>query len=372
MRIAWLIYGSLDLPTGGFFFDRQIVEGLRKRGHQVQVISLPWHRPGYALLRGLLGLDRAWLQEATWDVVVEDALVHPSLALRPPQPGAPRVALLHIPRAWLSPQGAGRLWAQWVEARYLRRVQGLATVSHANLRWARQRGFRGPAVVVRPGGDHLGASCRAEHLLARRRDLPPLRLLFVGQLVPRKGLHVLLQALEDLPPDAWTLDIVGDARWHPRYAQRWRAHVRRRGWDARVRWWGVLSHQEIRQRMLHAHALVVPSWAEGYALVYIEAMAAGLPVVAGKRGGGPELVRHGFNGFLVDPEQPEQVREALLTWLATPERWLAMAQAALATFHRHPTWRDAVSRFEEFLRLRLHQPDVSGQNLQTSSEALLV
>ncbi len=347
MRIGWVIYGDLNLRTGGFFYDRQVVRGLRARGHTVDVVALPWRRPWAAALAGLLGWDRLPERASQWDVVVEDALVHPTLALRPPRLAVPRVALLHIPRAWLLPPGLARALAHWLEARYLRRVQGLVTVAHANVHWARALGFRGPSRVARPAGDHLPRAPLAS-LEERARRLPPLRVLFVGQLVPRKGLHVLFQALRRLPPGSWRLDVVGDARWAPAYARGWRQRTARWGWERWVRWWGGLPHPQVARLMRQAHVLAVPSWAEGYALVYIEAMAAGLPVIGSRVGGGPELITPGANGFLVDPERPDQVAQAL-TRLMDPERWLAMAFRALETFDRHPTWEQTVTEFENGL-----------------------
>jgi glycosyltransferase involved in cell wall biosynthesis len=148
-------------------------------------------------------------------------------------------------------------------------------------------------------------------------DLPPGFLLFVGRLRIRKGVEVLLAALDLLRRQggAPTLAIAGDGE-HRAALEAAAAH---RGLDASaVRFLGRADAARVRALLAAARALVVPSTYEGMPLVILEAMAAGLPVIASRVSGIPEVVVDGETGWLVPPEDPEALAAALAELLADP------------------------------------------------------
>jgi glycosyltransferase involved in cell wall biosynthesis len=138
-------------------------------------------------------------------------------------------------------------------------------------------------------------------------------LLFVGRLRLRKGVEVLLHALAALPeaPPLW---IAGDGE-HRAALERAAAALRL---GARVRFLGRASAAEVRGLLERARALVVPSIYEGMPLVVLEAMAAGLPIIASRVSGIPEVVVDGETGWLVPAESPAALALALCELLADP------------------------------------------------------
>jgi glycosyltransferase involved in cell wall biosynthesis len=141
-------------------------------------------------------------------------------------------------------------------------------------------------------------------------------LLFVGRLRIRKGVEVLLAALRDLRrriPGA-VLRIAGDGEH--------RAALERAvtGLDlaAAVSFLGTRDAAQVRTLLRGAAALVVPSIYEGMPLVVLEAMEAGVPVVASAVSGIPEVVVGGETGWLVPPEDPEALARALAEVLTDP------------------------------------------------------
>jgi glycosyltransferase involved in cell wall biosynthesis len=132
-----------------------------------------------------------------------------------------------------------------------------------------------------------------------RRGGARRRLGFVGTLAPHKGVHVLLQAFRAHADPEATLDLFGNPAVNPAYV----AGLRREAaGDPRIRWRGAFAEGE--QRRVHGalDALVLPSvWWENSPLSVIEALAAGLPVVASRIGGVPEIVDDGRTGLLVTP-----------------------------------------------------------------------
>ena len=133
-------------------------------------------------------------------------------------------------------------------------------------------------------------------------------LLFVGLLVPVKGIDVLLEALSPWRDQSgWKLYIVGDGPLLAALKER----CAEEGIASQVHFVGRRSSQEIPQWMQAADVLVLPSHSEGRPNVVLEAQASGLPAVATRVGGTPELIREGEAGLLVEPGAAAPLREAL-------------------------------------------------------------
>jgi glycosyltransferase involved in cell wall biosynthesis len=148
-------------------------------------------------------------------------------------------------------------------------------------------------------------------------DEAPGYLLFVGRLRIRKGVEVLLEALRGLlaaQPGARLL-VAGDGEH--------RAALERRAAEldlgSAVRFLGRCDAGRVRGLLRGARALVVPSIYEGMPLVVLEAMQAGVPVIASRVSGIPEVVADGRTGWLVPPEDPERLAAALGAALADPD-----------------------------------------------------
>lgn len=136
-------------------------------------------------------------------------------------------------------------------------------------------------------------------------------LLFVGRLRLRKGVEVLLESLAELGEACPRAYVVGDGE----HERRLRRRATALGVGERVRFLGRREPGEIRFLMKRAGALVVPSIYEGMPLVILEAMQAALPVIASRVSGIPEVVRDGETGWLVPPEDPPALTDALREWL---------------------------------------------------------
>jgi colanic acid/amylovoran biosynthesis glycosyltransferase len=128
---------------------------------------------------------------------------------------------------------------------------------------------------------------------------PHKRLLYVGRLAANKGLPILLQSLASLQsshPEI-TLTVVGDGEDRS-FLEQMSLQL---GLQERVNFVGYKSQTEVRQYLQQSEVFVLPSFAEGIPVVLMEAMAAGVPVVATQIAGISELVEDGINGYLVPP-----------------------------------------------------------------------
>ncbi|HKV08883.1 MAG TPA: glycosyltransferase family 4 protein [Thermoanaerobaculia bacterium] len=148
---------------------------------------------------------------------------------------------------------------------------------------------------------------------AAPREEPPGYLLFVGRLRIRKGVEVLLEAVRR--NSGARLLIAGDGE-HRAALETKAAEL---GLGPSVAFLGRCDASRVRGLLAGAAALVVPSTYEGMPLVVLEAMEAGLPVVASRVSGIPEVVEDGKTGWLVPPEDPDALAAALAAALGNPE-----------------------------------------------------
>jgi glycosyltransferase involved in cell wall biosynthesis len=155
----------------------------------------------------------------------------------------------------------------------------------------------------------------------------PGRVIFVGQVIPQKGLDLLLEAVAQLRSQGIdvTLDVVGDIDGYedPAYVG-YRAGVRKRAaapdLSAAVRLLGV--REDVPLLMSHASIHCLPSrpeQKEGFTVTTLEAKRAGLPSVVTRSGALPEMVRHGVDGWLCESTTVEAIAEGLEHFLADPE-----------------------------------------------------
>jgi glycogen(starch) synthase len=138
-------------------------------------------------------------------------------------------------------------------------------------------------------------------------DVGKPRVLFVGRLAPQKGVRTLVAAaalLED--PSAQVL-LVGDGPERPALERK----AERISVGDCVRFLGFFAHDRLPAAMAHADVLVLPSVYEELGTVLLEAMWAGLPIVASRTGGIPDVIEDGVNGLLVPPGEPEALARAI-------------------------------------------------------------
>ncbi len=135
------------------------------------------------------------------------------------------------------------------------------------------------------------------------------RLLYVGRLVPEKGVGTLVKAVARLPREA-TLEVVGHG--HASAVADLKALAAELGLNGRVTFSMASSRQELRSRYRGADVLVFPSeWPEPFGLVPLEAMACGVPVVATGTGGSGEYLEDGVNSLLFPPADPAALAAAV-------------------------------------------------------------
>ena len=355
MRVGLLIYGTLETISGGYLYDRKLVEYLRRQGDDVSIISLPW-RNYIRHLGDNLSLSRLHrLGQLPLDVLLQDELNHPSLFLLNrrlrARVGYPIVSIVHHLRSNEARHAWQNRFYRCVERRYLLTVDGFVFNSQTTRHAVESlMGGERPAVIAYAAADRLCPDITEEEIAARARQLGPLRLIFLGNVIPRKGLHTLLSALEQLPGDEWILSVVGSLHVDKSYVRAIRHHVTQRGLTERVQFLGALSDDALIARLRESHLLVVPSSYEGFGIAYLEGMGFGLPAVASTAGAAGEIITHGRDGFLIPPGDTKTLALYLREVSRDRDRLLAMSLAARQRYATHPTWEETTERIRTFLQ----------------------
>src|SRR5215212_9595949 len=138
------------------------------------------------------------------------------------------------------------------------------------------------------------------------------RVLFVGRLTPQKGVGTLVAAVGLLKDPSARVLLVGDGPERPALERQ----AERIGVGDRLHFVGFLAHERLPAMFSHADLLVLPSLYEELGTVLLEAMQAGLPIVASKTGGVPDVIEDGVNGLLVPPADPGALARAIDRLLA--------------------------------------------------------
>lgn len=176
----------------------------------------------------------------------------------------------------------------------------------------------------------------------------PCRLVWAGRIAPEKGLDDLLRAMTDLVAVGRDvrLDVVGDGPTRPALER----DAAARGLDGRVRWLGYIGDRGAYLDALRAADLfVLSSRAEGLPKVVVEAMAAGVPVVATRVGAVPALLDDGRRGRLVPPGDPAALAAAIGDLADDPATRAELSQAGLAFAAAHTAEAQA-ARLVDWLR----------------------
>jgi phosphatidylinositol alpha-1,6-mannosyltransferase len=216
----------------------------------------------------------------------------------------------------------------------------LITITRANAVRLHRLGIHCSAIIP-PGTDPARFTPSLQPV-----SFPPV-LLTVGRLVPRKGidtvLHALPMLLEEFPDLRYR--VVGDGPDRARLEQ----IAYNLGVTHAVEFMGHVSDQVLPEVYRMAHIFVMSAREEqetasieGFGIVYLEAAASGLPVVAGRSGGAVEAVQEGKTGFLVPPDDPEALTQVLRRLLSDPALRRRMGQTGRRWVEEEMNWDRAV------------------------------
>ena len=344
--VVFAVPGDLHTPTGGYIYDRRVIELLPEFGWNVRHVELPGDYP--APSRESLEETVRLLGEVPADtLVVIDGLAFGAMPVDViDRIGGRIVGLVHHPLALETGISEERAkYLAWTESTALERTAHVIATSPttADLLASDFGVARSHISVAEPGTE---AAPRA-----RGGDGPP-RLLSVGSVTARKGYDVLVAALAEIPDLRWESRIIGSLDRDPVAPKVLREAIAKAQLQDRVALIGPLEEEALAGEYDRARLFVLPSHFEGYGMAFAEALARGLPVV-GCAGGAVTSTVPADAGVLVPPGDANALAVALRRLLSDPADLQRRADAAWRHAQQLPRWRDTAAKFARALEVAL-------------------
>jgi glycosyltransferase involved in cell wall biosynthesis len=338
LRVAFVTVGDTDRLTGGYLYNRRLLDGLAENGVEVEQV-VPCGATPAEQAEASSGFGGAF-DPARFDVLIADALAR--IVVAPHLDGwrsaRPVVALVHELPGVADPTTADRERA--FEGPLLRSNRLVAVSGHGKEVLLGKGVPAGRVAVVPPGFDGL-----EPHPVGARGG-GGTRVLCVAQWIPRKGVLDLVRAWSAEERLGAVLDLVGDTDADANYAAK---VLEAASDDPSIIVRGTVSDAELAGLYASADLFALPSRYEGYGIVYAEALSFGLPVVACAVGPVPE-VAGGETALLVPPGNADALSGALGRLLSDAGLRQKMSAAALRRAASLPRWRDTVRGFLNVLR----------------------
>ncbi len=334
-RIAFAVPGDLMTLTGGYIYDRRVMQELRDLGWTVDHIALPAGFPDPS------PQDMAEALQLLRDVPQDQPVIIDGLAFGALDPAgvanvkAPIIALVHHPLA---------------------KESGLSAARRASLHNTEQRNMSYVSKVLVPS-PHTGQILTSDYdvpadmiVIARpgidqphgpAHTMKPPLILSVGIQLPRKGHDVLLRALSGIADLQWQAVIVGAAldQDHSRLLNDLRISL---AFSDRVTLAGQLAQDELSGLYKQATIFALATRYEGYGIVFDEALVHGLPIVSCDAGAVADTVPPRA-GRLVPPDDPAAFAAALRALLSDADVRQACAQASLQAGQQRPGWHETAA-----------------------------
>lgn len=343
-KLAFIVPGSLDRPTGGSRYDRYMVNGLKAAGLCGNVHSLDGQFPTPDQ-HAIQAMDDclARLDDGQWLIV--DGLV---------LGGSPRafaahaqrlrlIALVHHPLAdetGLTAAHAAEL--KHSEAEALSLAQGVIVTSDFTRRRLNQLRLYHHAVhVVPPGVETLP--------LRPTGNESVLHFLCLGSLIPRKGQDVLIDSLNALAGLPWQASLVGSNDLNPAFAKACQAQINTQGLEKKIALTGALDDDALEPIWASTDVLVLPSRYEGYGMVVTEAIARGIPVITTNAGALPDTLPPDA-GICVEQNDAAALADALISVITRPGLLNELTDNAVAARAKLPSWAQRIRDFITAIR----------------------
>lgn len=297
--------------------------------HSLHVPKLGWLRTGY---QGCIRAVRKKLKEISPDVVHGQGTER-DCSLSAVLSGYPNVITIHGNMRLISVVNRARpLTYQWLAAR----LESF-TVPRSG----------GVVCISRYTQNAVQAEARKTWLVPNAVepqffDVSPVEqtspvILCVGCIQQRKNFNALIRALDPLAKQIpFELVFAGGLSDEEPYCSEFRSLIPERPWCKHL---GPISRNELFSWLQKSTALALPSLEDNCPMVVLEAMAAGIPVVASRVGGVPELVEDQVSGFLCEPSEPSQFSVAIERLLQSPSKARGIGQhgRAIALRRFHPS-----------------------------------
>jgi len=312
--------------TGGSIYNRRILDWLAQSGEvELHVNALP---------------ERDELPGGLW--LVDSLCIAagaPALAKRVDTTG---VLIAHYLEILDSDRSHSARAAE--ESSMLRHYSGVVTSSHFARNALRDAGFKGTVEAILPGLDEA-----YRQPTVRSPDSPGSAIVTVASLLPDKGLSEMLSALETLSDLNWSWELIGDAGLDTDFTREFCTRIARSSVSDRIAFRGALPPHEVIAAYDRADIFALPSRFETCSMATMEAMARGLPVVAFRVGGLPDLLPEASLKGIAEAGDLATWRESLRRLIISPAERHQLGEANRCAADRFQSWDECGRAMRRFL-----------------------
>jgi glycosyltransferase involved in cell wall biosynthesis len=269
----------------------------RSERDRLHVVNGIWAEPAFAAALSVLALSRSRF----------------AIYSESPEPGQLRSRFIELVK---------RVFGKWVA----RHALGILSVSRFAEDFYARLGFRTDQIY--PFGYFRADSKLPDFSTGPARD-SRTEIIFVGQLIHRKGVDLLIEAMRPLfaEYDDLHLALIGTGE----KAAALERQAAASGVQHRISFEGIKSSGRIQERLQSSDLLVLPSRWDGWGMVVNEALSIGVPALVSSQCGASDLIQHGINGYVFRSESVEDLRDCLRDFLNRKKEWAAMRAAARNT-----------------------------------------
>jgi len=224
----------------------------------------------------------------------------------------------------------------------LRKADVVACVSQYSKEQAKKLGAR-RTVIIPNGVDTIKFKVKSENLKMRKK----IRIITTSSLIPRNGLDTLIDAVALLPKRFdWGLVIAGDGPEEDNL----KLQMKKYKLEKKIKLLGRVENRKIPTLLASADLFVRLSRKEGFGVSFLEAMAAGVPIIATSIGGIPDFVIDGKTGMLVAPDHPYEAAQSMKRVLEDPELRGRLTRNARTLVKNRYNWDRIADEVKEVFR----------------------
>lgn len=353
LKCHFVIPGSLNQISGGYLYDKHIIDQLKASDHEIIIHEIEGSFPIVEdhTKRSLIKIVEKMPMN---EIVIIDglALIASERILQEFHDRIRFVGLIHHPlymETGLSDKEREFLFD--VESMLILRFKHLITTSEYTKNELRKLNVPDRLIsVVRPGIIKNRARL-LDKTKQEMRKTKIVKLLCVASFIPRKGYWELIEALSQSKSGNWELTCIGGTDWNKEYFVKIQMKIKNSGLSSKIAIVGEVAYQQLRNYYLAADIFVLPSYYEGYGMVFGEALNFGIPIISTTGGAIPSVVPPNA-GILTEPGNINQLVTALSSLIDNPEQRKLLSRGALNEAKLLPTWKQSGAEFERIL-LRL-------------------
>jgi len=343
MDLHFFIPGDLNALTGGYIYDKRIVEGLRLCGNMVRLHSLASDFP-FPSSESKLQCQKSIRSLPKGEIVIFDSLVFGSIPelLREIKHDNPIVALIHLPLSMNTTfVDEKRKSVSILEKEAFALANLIIVTSHFTEKLLLETGVDQSLIkVVIPGAE--------AHLHKKYYKRLPRELITVSNYTRNKGYLHLINALSNLKHLNWQLNCYGNIYFDPEYVKELSDLIVENNLSDRIFLHSSISGYELSEAYIHSDLLIHPSGFESYGMVLVEALVHGIPVITSKGGAITQTVPASM-GVFFDADDKNSLGKALAHVFTDENLFKKLCNETSKYIHGARRWEKSVKEFEEVL-----------------------